>query len=254
MMKRYKIITVWMVVCLFFVGSASADNYGDVPLPMDSRIKTLVYNENEIFKIAVHYGYQCSIEFAKDEAISTYSLGSDYAWFIKAAGPRRLFIKALEGSAHTNMTLITNKRIYQFELESKDPNDALDEELVYVVRFFYPSENLDKPRVKVDTKHFAPVLLQQKKSYNFDYSLTGPETIAPIKVFDDGKSTFLQFPDDNAVIPHIFTVASDGSENRASYSRKGDFIVIGQVGEKLVLRLGKDTVHVYNELNSNNGQ
>lgn len=39
------------------------------------------------------------------------------------------------------MTLITNKRTYQFELQSKDLAGLIGDELVYVVRFFYSDEN-----------------------------------------------------------------------------------------------------------------
>ncbi len=231
---------------LFLVLAASREAFAFLPVPTDSRIKTFVYNENDVFHIVVHYGYQSSIEFAKNEEIQATSLGNSYAWKYSTIG-RRLFITALEGSSHTNMTVITNKRTYQFDIESKDPSAGVDDELVYVVRFFYPDASFDKPTPKVDTKKFVPEQLITPKRYNFNYSLTGPDSIAPIKVFDDTKSTYIKFKNNNANIPNIFIVQNDGSEVRATYSREGEYIVIRKLAGKLALRLQNDLVYVYNE-------
>lgn len=110
------------------------------PIVTDSRIKTFVYNENEVFNVTTHYGYQANVEFGTKEEIETVSVGDRVAWQIVPAG-RRLFIRAMEENAHTNMTIITSKRAYQFDLRSS-ASDAVygSEELTYVVRFFYPEE------------------------------------------------------------------------------------------------------------------
>ena len=106
-----------------------------LPLTVDNRIKTYVYNTNEVYLLLVHFGYQSHIEFAKGEEIATISLGDSYAWSLTPLD-NRLFIKAMEKNIRTNMTIITNKRTYQFDLVSKELGD--DNQLVYVVRFFYP--------------------------------------------------------------------------------------------------------------------
>ena len=217
-----------------------------LPVPTDSRIKTFVYNENDVFHVVVHYGYQSSIEFAKKEEIEAISLGNSYAWKHSAVG-RRIFLTALEGAAHTNMTVITNKRTYQFDLESRDPSKGVDDELVYVVRFFYPDKNFNRPSPRVDTRKFLPEKIIKKQGYNFNYSLTGPDSIAPIKVFDDGKHTYLKFKNNNANIPHILIVGNDGTELNTSYSREGEYIVIKSLVNKLALRLQGELVHVYND-------
>ncbi|MDJ1407606.1 MAG: hypothetical protein MRQ13_04430 [Candidatus Midichloria sp.] len=45
----------------------------DKPIATDSRIRTFVYSQNEVFGIVVHYGYQTNIEFADGEEIQTIS-------------------------------------------------------------------------------------------------------------------------------------------------------------------------------------
>ncbi len=238
-------LSIISVLLVFFSYNSS---FCEIPVTTDSRIKTFVYNENEVFHITVNYGYMTSIEFAKNEDINTIAPGNGYAWkFIKDG--RRLFIKALEGNTQTNLTIITSKHTYQFELESKNPSDGIDDQLVYVVRFFYPDELLDQPNPKIDMSKFMPASTNAvaSKHFNFNYTLSGSYKIPPTKVFDDGISTFMQFPNNNAVIPHIFVVSDAGTEIQASYSRKGEYIVIDGVHSQISVKLGSEEASIYNE-------
>ncbi|MBN8827179.1 MAG: TrbG/VirB9 family P-type conjugative transfer protein [Sphingobacteriia bacterium] len=103
----------------------------------DSRIKTFVYDESDIYKIVVHKGFQTTIELARNEEIETISLGSPYAWTITPVG-RRIFIKPHQENIHTNFSIITDKHTYNFEVLSKEPEYEIDDQLAYVVRFYYP--------------------------------------------------------------------------------------------------------------------
>jgi type IV secretion system protein VirB9 len=112
----------------------------DMAITTDNRIKTYIYNPNEVYLLVLHFGFQSHIEFAKEEEIQTISLGDAYAWTISPLG-NRLFIKPLEKNIRTNMTIITNKRTYQFDIVSKELGLEEDEkDLVYVVRFYYPKK------------------------------------------------------------------------------------------------------------------
>lgn len=116
-----------------------------VPIVTDSRIKTFIYNANEVFAVTTHYGYQANVEFGEKEEIETVSVGDRVGWQIVPAG-RRLFIRAMEENAHTNMTIVTNLRAYQFDLRSSN-SDAVygSEELTYVMRFYYPEDGDKSP-------------------------------------------------------------------------------------------------------------
>lgn len=241
------ILGLFLLINLCYTHSFAA-----IPATIDSRIKTYVFSENEVFRVVVHYGFQSNIEFAEDEEIQTLFLGNYFSWKITPVG-RRLFIKALEGAAKTNMTIVTNKRTYQFELESKDPGNYIDDELVYVVRFYYPDKNFDIPKPNLSSRKFAlnqkdnKVAKLEKDNFNFNYSLTGTDKIAPLKVFDDGSFTYIKFANNNSVIPQIYEVNNVGQENRLSYSIKDEYVVIKQIPQKLALKLGQDIVTVYND-------
>jgi type IV secretion system protein VirB9 len=113
----------------------------DLSITSDSRIKTYIYNPNEVYLIVVHSGFQSHIEFAKGEEIQTISMGDSYAWKITPLG-NRLFIKPLEKNIRTNMTILTNKRTYQFDIVARELDGDDDKDLVYVVRFYYPSKKI----------------------------------------------------------------------------------------------------------------
>lgn len=123
-----------LLICTSF-NSLGFEN--DSLLTTDSRIKTYTYNQNEVYLLTLHYGFQSHIEFAKNETIETLTVGDSYSWKIKPLG-NRLFIKPMERNIHTNMTIITNKRTYQFDLVAKEFDQGDEGDLVYVVKFHYP--------------------------------------------------------------------------------------------------------------------
>lgn len=129
---------ILMVFCLLLSGCVLAFEE-DLPITRDSRIKTYIYNPSEVYLLVLHYGYQSHIEFAKGESVETISLGDSYAWKITPLG-HRLFIKPLESNIKTNMTIITNRRAYQFDLVSKDLELGNEKELVYQIKFFFPKK------------------------------------------------------------------------------------------------------------------
>lgn len=130
------------IAALLLLGVFSADvlaYVGGTPVATDSRIKTFVFNANDVYRLTTHYGYQLNIEFANDEQIETVSVGDRTGWNI-VPGNNRLFVRAMEDKSHTNMTVVTDKRAYQFDLYSSQPGENGWDELVYVVRFYYPEE------------------------------------------------------------------------------------------------------------------
>lgn len=221
------------------------------PTPTDSRIRVMVYNPNDVFKFTGYYGYQASIELGKDEEVASISMGDTTSWQIVPSG-HRIFIKPMEPDATTNMTLITNKRTYFFELYAQETTDIRDPDMVFNVKFLYPEEE-EEDHIKTfngaATGNAAPDLAHPEK-FNFYYSISGNEEIAPIKIFDDGEFTYIQFRDKNMEIPAIFAVDEDLRESMVNFKldpTNSNLIIIEQVFHKLTMRAGKKIVCVFNE-------
>jgi type IV secretion system protein VirB9 len=222
------------------------------PTPIDSRIRVMVYHPNDVFKFTGYYGYQASIELADSEEVVSISMGDTTSWQIVPSGSR-IFIKPMEQDATTNMTLITNKRTYFFELYAQETTDIRDPDMVFNVKFLYPDEE-EEDHVKTYSSSAATGIaepdLAHPEKFNFYYSISGNEEVAPIKIFDDGEFTYMQFRDKNMEIPAIFAVDENLRESMVNFKldpSNSNLIIIEQVFQKLTLRSGKKIVCVFNE-------
>ncbi len=135
------VILLYSVIANAYTNNMHIDSdLDDLVITTDNRIKTYIHNPNEVYLLVLHFGFQSSIEFAKNEEIQNIVLGESYAWKMTPLA-NRLFIKPLEKNIRTNMTIITNKRTYQFDVVSKELEEGREKDLVYVVRFYYPKKS-----------------------------------------------------------------------------------------------------------------
>lgn len=214
------------------------------PLATDSRIRTVRYSPNEVFQFIGHYGYQSAIEFEQDERVLTVSVGDSLAWLLNPSG-NRLFLKPIEQNALTNMTVITDKRSYLFELHAAETDSIRDESLTFVLRFIYPQND----QGAVDFTQFEPLpdIERQPEKFNFNYTLRGSDYISPVRIFDDGEFTYFEFRDTNTEVPAFFLVDPTGSEALINFRTRGKYIIVEQVASRFTLRRGPDITCVYNE-------
>ncbi|MBU6140724.1 MAG: TrbG/VirB9 family P-type conjugative transfer protein [Proteobacteria bacterium] len=268
------------LISLAFYLFLSSLAYAQTPITTDSRIRTLVYNPNEVYELKFYYNYQSFIEFSEDEEIEMISIGEAFAWRLTPAG-KRLFIRPLEIAAHTNMTIITNKRTYHFDIRSDEFSGKADEDLVYTIRFFYPQIGQPlpiPPQLSMPNPAAKPILPPpappigasiiktptplvradedlpgivvrnpEGLEINLDYSLSGKsDNIMPLKVYDNGSETNFQFPNDNLVIPTISAVDSSGAERSLTYVIRDDYVVVPTVARQFTLRLSDGLLCVFN--------
>lgn len=214
---------------------------------MDSRIRIISYNPNDVFKYTGYYGYQGSIEFEKGENIETVSMGDTISWQIVPSG-NRMFLKPIEQDATTNMTVITDRRMYFFELHAADAKNINDPGLVFIVKFLYPGIDSSGGTMNFSQKATPTVPdLTRRGDYNFNYTISGSEVIAPTKIFDDGRFTYFEFKDKNAPIPAFFDVDKKGNESIINYQVVGNYIVLEMVASQLTLRYGDEIACAFNE-------
>lgn len=216
------------------------------PTQIDHRVRTVMYQPDEVYKFIGHYGFQSSVELAPDESIQAISMGDSTAWIMQPA-TNRIFLKPVEQSATTNMTVLTDKRTYLFELHAREAQDINDKDMTFILRFLYPGA--DNGAI---VKHYSdsvplPDIINEAYKYNFKYSISGPEVIAPLRIFDDGEFTFFEFRNKNADVPAFFMVDAAGNESLINYRTRGDFIVVERVAERFTLRYGADIVCVFND-------
>jgi type IV secretion system protein VirB9 len=232
----------------------------DIPTTIDSRIKTIVYNPNEVIELTFHYGFQSFIEFEEDEDIEIISLGESFPWKVTPVG-KRMFIRPMQINTNTNMTVITTKRTYMFQLRADSYENKGDEELIYSVRFFYP-DGSNKIPAMTGSKYSNVKNLGDKSQdeinsvldnfkrgtvLNFDYSMTTNrnKSIKILRVFDDGISTYFEFENKN-IIPNIYSVDLNGKETQIKYFIDGPYVVVNMVQLQFSLRVTDNIVCIFN--------
>lgn len=72
--------------------------------------------------------------------------------------------------------------------------------------------------------------------YDFAYRVSGDRRVAPVQVFDDGQSTFVQFKAGQTV-PAIFRVG-EGGEQLAPSTVRGGYVVLAGTANEWVMRIG----------------
>lgn len=210
---------------------------------IDPRIRTLAYDPDQVFQLKGYFGFQMMLEFAPDERIENIGLGDGLGWQVTPNKKANLlFLKPIDRTAATNMTVVTDRRRYVFELVvgADKPKPA---EMAYVVRFRYPQDGpaqvvLPPPPPVAEAAH--------PEDWNFAYSYTGAKESAPSRVFDDGQATYFAWPETSNV-PAVFVVGADGGESLANYAIRGRYLVVDQLAPRFVLRNGKAVTLVVNE-------
>ena len=84
---------------------------------------------------------------------------------------------------------------------------------------------------------------------NSNYSIAvgkASDDIVPTLVFDDGRFTYLRFPN-NREVPAVFHVLADGAETLVNVRMEGDLLVVDRVSRRLMLRAGSAVVGIWNE-------
>lgn len=234
----------WLAFSCLTASDASATR-NTRPIGTDSRIHVVMYSPDEVFKFTGHYGYQSSIIFAPDEQIQTISMGDSTPWMITPSG-NRMFLKPVEQDAQTNMTVLTNKRSYLFELHAREAESIDDPLLIWVLRFVYPADVSAMSRL-ANLDAVPDPKREGMQNFNFNYTIRGSSEVAPVKIYDDGRFTYFQFRNMNTDLPAFFLVDQWGKEAIINYRTRGDYIVVERVASRFTLRYGTEVVCVYNE-------
>lgn len=236
---------VFLAFFVFFITAHPASALQEArAIATDSRIRSVRYSPNEVYQFIGHYGYASAIIFSDDEKVLTVSIGDSVAWQVNPAG-NRIFLKPVDQNALTNMTVLTDKHSYLFELHAEETKDIRDKNMVFEMRFVYPQSDSDS--LAVNQMEALPDLERDGAKMNFRYTIRGSTVIEPIRIFDDGEFTYFEFRDKNAEIPAFFRVDSANNEELINFRKRGNYIVVERVASRFTLRRGAEILCVYNE-------
>jgi type IV secretion system protein VirB9 len=212
----------------------------------DERIRRAAYSSEEVYTLYGYVGYQIDLQFDEGEAFVGLASGDIEALSFVSQG-NHLFIKPKAPVVGTNLTVLTNRRQYQFEYTAslRHPNPDRDE-IIYAVRFTYPPPPAP-PVVPNRTAETDAELAKgpASRAHNIDYWFCGAPSIKPTSAWDDGVHTWLTF-EPRAELPAIFVRNEDGAESLLNFSVEQGAVVIQRVAHRFILRRGNLTACIVN--------
>jgi type IV secretion system protein VirB9 len=148
-----------------------------------------------------------------------------------------ILAKPFSSGLSTNLVIATDRRTYHVTLSSTEKT------AMAALSWTYPQDVLlAVKRTAAETAAAQPVAAGiAVEELHFNYVLTGDRPAwRPIRAFDDGRQTFVEFPATLAVgeAPPIFLLDSKGVAQLVNYRVKGRFYIVDRIFDVAELRLG----------------
>ena len=237
-----------------FLAATAALAFAQPAFAADDRLIQHMYTENEVVRIDGRPGVQATITFGEGEAIENVAVGDSASWQIT---PNKradvLFVKPIESGARTNMTVVTDRHTYFFDLVASPKAKP-----VYLLRFTY--RDAGKPKGLPAGAALASLTPAEQAvlggepaeaavdpaTLNFAFRTKGDARILPARIYDDGNSTYLLWGEKSEV-PAILVLNEKGQEGPVNYSVRGRTIVLEDLPRTILLRSGKSQATIENQ-------
>lgn len=212
-------------------------------LANDARLASRLYSPDEVVRIEGRLGVQASIAFAEDEHIENVAIGDSATWQITPnKRANLLFVKPLAANARTNMTVVTDRHTYFFDLAASPAGRP-----VYLLRFTYPeapaAAHAAQPTSAALTDEESRTVAGEKPvdpaTLNFAWEKKGDRALFPARIYDDGQATYITWTAGGQV-PAILVRNEKGDEGPVNFAVRGDVIVVDGVPGAIYLKSGRN--------------
>lgn len=219
---------------------------GTVALPAhaaDNRLVERLYDPAQVVVIEGKPNVQATITFEDGEQIENVAIGDSSSWQVTPnKRANLLFVKPLAPRASTNMTVVTDKRTYLFDLVASPTARPL-----YVLNFTYPEE----PEAETDSQMAQsvnalelaaasdPYAVIDPATLNFGWTRTGSARLMPEQIYDDGNATFITWAA-SVTVPAILIKDENGTEGPVNFAVRGATTVVDGVPSQIILRWGDE--------------
>lgn len=207
----------------------------------DVRLRDVLYDADEVYRLPAYAGYETDIEFEAGERFVGLGAG-DLRGLSFSAQRNHLFIKPRATDVDTNITVLTDRRVYHFDyITVAHAPDASHADVLYALRFLYPPPPAPRAAAApargtglVDSLLGASAAQRPR---NDDYWYCGARQLQPLAAWDDGVQTHLRFSR-HQDMPALFLKNEDGSESLLNFHVDHDEVVVHRVVQRLILRRG----------------
>jgi len=202
------------------------------------------YSDGVLYRLYAAPERVTDIALQAGEAIISVAAGDTVRWTVgdttSGAGDAKrahIFVKPFAAGLTTNLIITTDRRTYHVQLESTAAT------AMAALSWTYPQDALIAIRRAADQERaVAPVangLAIERLSFGYTVSGDNPPW-RPLRAFDDGRQTFIEFPASIAVgeAPPLFVLGEGGEAQLVNYRVSGRFYVVDRLFDSAELRLG----------------
>jgi type IV secretion system protein VirB9 len=202
------------------------------------------YAEGSLYQVYTAPERITDIALQPGEALISVAAGDTARWVIgdttsgSGADKRtHVLLKPFSAGLGTNIVITTDRRSYHLALTSTSMTAMV------ALSWTYPQDALlALKRVVEERETAAPVATGiAPEQLHFNYAITGDRPAwRPLRAFDDGRQTYVEFPASIAVgeAPPLFLVDRKGEAQLVNYRLQGRFYVIDRIFDAAELRLG----------------
>jgi type IV secretion system protein TrbG len=232
-------------------------NHTEMPAAGDFINANQVYDyaSGVVFTAVCSPGFVTTIALEPRETITAVTAGDTTRWQLetvqgagdngsgeRAAADRTfILLKPSKPDCETNLVIITDRRVYQIDLKSVA-------QPVYhtQISWNYPGLRVDRMRGGVvGRKDVDAIGKFDIDKLNFHYVVKKQKgespTWCPLRAFDDGTKTYIQFPPGRLTseAPPLFVLSGEGEAQVVNYRVKGDYYIVDRLFDRAELRLGE---------------
>lgn len=207
-------------------------------------VQVYPFSDGAVYHVLTAPGQVTDIALQPGEALGAVAAGDTVRWVIgdtaSGTGESRrthVLVKPFAPRLTTNIIITTDRRTYHLSLTSAGRSAMV------AISWTYPQDQLIALKAAADRARAAqPVatgLLVDQLHFNYVISGDRPAW-RPVRAFDDGRQTFIEFPADlgTGEAPPLFLVDEKGAAQLVNYRVQGRYYVVDRQFETAELRLG----------------
>lgn len=215
-------------------------------LSRGAQIAVFPYRQNKIYEIGIKPGKFTTFTLPKDEPIKDFGLDIPDAVELRVNPEANSVMLRLLSNVTMSATIVTEKRPYYLTLSPA--SEAWHQGVSWIhdggqdsgFGYSAPASKTAGAALASDTTSGIPAPEDSLAGHpNFNYVIEGDQAILPISVWDNGRFTWLQFPNSVQSLPAVFYLGPDGAEV-VNYVVQpgGKQVKVNRLMDRILLRLG----------------
>jgi type IV secretion system protein VirB9 len=207
-------------------------------------VQVYPYSDGTIYRVFTAPGQVTDIALQPGEALGAVAAGDTVRWVVgdttSGSGDARrthVLVKPFTAGLSTNLIVTTDRRTYHLALTSTDRT------AMAALSWTYPQDQLIALKAAAEQARTAQPVASglSVEQLHFDYTISGDQPAwRPLRAFDDGRQTFIEFPANLGVgeAPPLFLVDGKGTASLVNYRVQSRYYVVDRLFDVAELRLG----------------